>query len=244
MCIHSDKRHKSRCRECHGSSFCIHDKFKSTCRECHGSSFCIHDKIKSTCRECGGSQICIHDKIKRFCRECGGSSFCIHGKQKSYCITCSPNSNTFCKNCRLFLVKKRTNYLCSYCNPEKAKRMKTKENQIRQLLEDNKIIFTHDKMIINECCLKYRPDFLIDCKTFFLIIEVDEDAHKWYPRDCEEIRMNNISHSLGLPTKFIRYNPDNKAYRKKYKERILLEKIQEIMNFDVIEDLQAEYLFY
>jgi len=43
---------------------------KSRCRECGGSSYCVHQKIKKRCRECGGSWICIHGKEKNRCREC------------------------------------------------------------------------------------------------------------------------------------------------------------------------------
>ena len=70
--------------------------------------------------------------------------------------------------CRLFYVTKRTNYLCSYCNPEKSKLVKTKENRLRDFLTKNN----------NDCCLKYRPDFLIDSDSYFIIIECDENAHE------------------------------------------------------------------
>ena len=133
------------------------------------------------------------------------------------------NKQRKCKDCQLFYVMKKNNYLCTYCNPNKTKRSKTKEENIKQLLINNNFDFIHDKMVINDCCLKYRPDFLFDCISYYLILEVDENAHSQYDNDCEIIRMNNIIISLGLPCKFIRYNPDNKNFTKKEKEDKLLQ---------------------
>ena len=56
------------------------------------------------------------------------------------------------------------------------------------------------------CGLKTRPDFLWDCDTHFLILEVDENQHLNY--ECDRPRMINISQALGMKTLFIRYNPD------------------------------------
>lgn len=39
-------------------------------------------------------------------------------------------------------------------------------------------------------------------------MEVDEHQHRERPRRCEEIRMVNIAEALGMPVRFIRYNPD------------------------------------
>lgn len=111
-------------------------------------------------------------------------------------------------------------------------------------MEKNGIDATNDKVVRNGCCLKYRPDFVIDCNTYFLIVEVDENAHNAYEKDCETVRMNNIAHSLGLPTKFIRYNPDKKDFTKKHKEKELLVVINKFLNLNVLEDLEVVYLFY
>ena len=63
-------------------------------------------------------------------------------------------------------------------------------------------------------------------------------------KDCEIIRMNNIASGLGLPTKFIRYNPDKKGVRIDKKEEILLKTLKENMNKDYLENLETVYLFY
>jgi hypothetical protein len=149
-----------------------------------------------------------------------------------------------CNSCDLFRVLKENNYLCSYCAPESSKRQKTKELQIAKFLTENSIKFINNKQFQNDCCLKYRPDFLVECHTYYLIIEVDENAHRSYEKECEIIRMNNISSAIGLPVKFIRYNPDNKDYKKKEKENLLLETIKNNSKFEYIEDILPIYLFY
>jgi hypothetical protein len=149
-----------------------------------------------------------------------------------------------CNSCDLFRVLKVNNYLCSYCDPESSKRQKTKELQIAKFLTENSIKFINNKQFQNDCCLKYRPDFLVECATYYIIIEVDENAHRSYEKECEIIRMNNISSAIGLPVKFIRYNPDNKDYKKKEKEKLLLETIKNNSKFEYIEDISPIYLFY
>lgn len=114
--------------------------------------------------------------------------------------------------------------------------------QVKQLLEQHGIPFTHNKQIVNECCLKYRPDFVIDCGSYFVVLEVDENAHSGYEKECEIVRMNNICHVLVLPTKFIRYNPDNKNFTTKQKQAALIETLQACMK--KLDNVEPTYLFY
>ena len=104
--------------------------------------------------------------------------------------------NPKCTSCKLFRVDKGTNFLCVYCNPFSSKARRTKEAVIESLLTDNGIIFINNKQFGNTCCLKYRPDFLIKSSSYYLIVEVDENAHKQYPVECEMARMNLIT--IGL----------------------------------------------
>jgi hypothetical protein len=76
---------------------------------------------------------------------------------------------------------------------------------------------------------------------------VDEFGHVSYPEECEIVRMENISYALGAikPVKFIRYNPDNKNFTKKHKEKVLIQEIQKYIQMDdVPEDWTPVYLFY
>lgn len=171
-------------------------------------------------------------------------------KKGKYCSThCLPgmvdvkNPKFICMNCNLEWYKnKKDQSLCSYCNPNKYRH--TKEEQIKKLLEKHNIENIHDKSFKNDYCLKYRPDFIIDCGTFYLIIEVDEFGHISYPQECEIVRMNNIGYALDKPVKFLRYNPDNKNFTKKNKEKVLLEEIQKIMNQEFLDNPSPKYLFY
>jgi hypothetical protein len=148
-----------------------------------------------------------------------------------------------CKSCKLFSVGKPP-YLCSYCNPDKTTRQKTKELKVKTFLEEHGYTFIHNKKCnLDNSCQTYYPDFLIDCNTFFLIIECDEDAHKSYDKDCEKIRENNICFALGLPCVFIRFNPDKKGIKMKVKEKILKSYINYYMNKEHC-DNEVCYLFY
>jgi hypothetical protein len=149
-----------------------------------------------------------------------------------------------CRSCNLFSTNKSTNYLCSYCNPDKSKHQKTKEMRVKTFLEENNYKFIHNKKCnLDNSCQTYYPDFIIDCNRFFLIIECDENAHSSYDADCEKIRENNICYALGLPCVFIRYNPDLKGVKLKIKEIVLKSYIEYYKNLQEC-DNEVQYLFY
>lgn len=71
-------------------------------------------------------------------------------------------------------------------------------------------VISCDKKIDGGACGKERPDFVLETECgFFVVVEVDEFQHFSYTSECENTRMINISQSLGGPTMFIRFNPDN-----------------------------------
>ena len=74
-----------------------------------------------------------------------------------------------------------------------------------------RLSLANDKIVDSKCNLK-RPDIVIDCGTYFLVIEIDENQHTGYKKECEEPRMNMITQSLGMPTFWIRYNPDEENF--------------------------------
>lgn len=116
-----------------------------------------------------------------------------------------------CKNCGLFDILGK-NGVCFYCVPHRKYPSHDKQNRIEKfLIQNNYIIESIDKMIDKGQCNKYRPDFVINCDSHYIVIEVDENQHVNYNSNgCDEnIRMINISQSLGMPTVFIRYNPDS-----------------------------------
>ena len=56
--------------------------------------------------------------------------------------------------------------------------------------------------------MRYRPDFLIDAGTHYAAIEVDERQHDGNACECEQARMVDVSQGGGLPTVFLRINPN------------------------------------
>ena len=149
-----------------------------------------------------------------------------------------------CVSCKLFQTN-NPKRLCSYCNPEKmTKRSKTKELFIKKWLEDQNYQFVYNKKCnLDKSCQTYYPDFLIDCDTFFLVIECDEHGHYPYDYNCERIRENNICFALGLPCVFIRYNPDKKGVKKNVKLMILKSYIEYYKTLERC-DNETTFLFY
>ena len=117
-----------------------------------------------------------------------------------------------CKSCTLLNILDK-DLLCEYCNPNiYNKRRLAKQTRVKLHL-DNYLKYkciSYDKRIDNGICGNERPDFLFESPagSHFVILEVDEDQHYGRAEECECTRMVNISQSLGLPTIFIRYNPD------------------------------------
>ena len=117
-----------------------------------------------------------------------------------------------CSSCGLPNILNK-NELCIYCDPVNFKTVRlAKQNAVKNYLDQNQFKYiTCDKAINYKTCKdKERPDFVFDGKnkTYILILEVDENQHKDRQELCECARMVNISQALGMPTLFIRYNPD------------------------------------
>lgn len=147
-----------------------------------------------------------------------------------------------CISCNLTIVIKENDNFCWYCHPDKEHKIR-KEIIIKNLLIDNNYKFIHDNQFPNDCSDRYRPDFLFNCNTYYIILEVDEFCHK-YKQECDLIRMNNITMSLGLPTLFIRYNPDNKEFSKKERHKKLLEVLNKSLNYEFLQNIEPIYLFF
>jgi hypothetical protein len=112
-----------------------------------------------------------------------------------------------CTSCNLFMVAKKNNNLCSYCNPTKKLNRKTREIKVVNYLSEHQYNFEHNKSV-GFVCGNYRPDIKIATLTHSIIIEIDEEQHIWYNKQCELSRMFNIYQAEGLSCVFLRYNPD------------------------------------
>lgn len=122
-----------------------------------------------------------------------------------------------CKSCGLMMLLDSSN-LCEYCNPTVIKTARlAKQNALMDYLDSRGLTgVSTDKTINHAECGKERPDRIYETPSFILILECDENQHRERQCDCEQQRMINIGQSFGgLPTHFIRWNPDD--YKPKHK---------------------------
>ena len=221
ICEHNKQR--TQCKECGGGSICQHNLRKGHCKDCRGSQICEHNRIRSRCKECGGGAIREHQKIRSRCRDCGGGSICEHQKVRNECGECA--GSTICNSkystgCRTRGNRKLNGY-CSHCFvnlfPEDPRaltvRKKSKELQVMTHIFSKYCGFKNDKPFYVDleggCCeTKRRIDLRkLICNTM-LCIEVDENQHKYYIKDKEEERYNDLFMDFSGKYIFIRYNPD------------------------------------
>lgn len=116
-----------------------------------------------------------------------------------------PPGKAFC-----VVVTSETDYLCFVCR-HVGKWRNRKEREVVSYLSEH--VPDHeptllDKIIGGNLSLKYRPDIYYDLGDRALIVEVDESQHNTYPASCEAKRMLEIAMTVGVPTVFLRYNPD------------------------------------
>ena len=172
-----------------------------------------------------------------------------------------------CNNCGRDKELLNKYSLCGICADvpfyEESKRLnKMKESKMVKYLRENIKDFREilaDKIIDSTCNL-YRPDILYDCGTHIVVIECDENQHKRYNwESCslnrslehmEEKRMYEIMIAYGLPTIFIRWNPDNfkvknnKKYSIDKRLEILIKWVKYSMKMEVKEGVIYKKLFY
>ena len=99
---------------------------------------------------------------------------------------------------------------CAACDPvRRAAYVKVYELEVKSWLDAEKIKYaSHDRMLDGGACVRTRPDFLIDAVTHYMVVEVDERQHGGNACECEQTRMVNLSQGGGLPTVFLRINPN------------------------------------
>jgi hypothetical protein len=115
-----------------------------------------------------------------------------------------------CVSCRLPNILNK-NSRCQYCDPDMFNKTRlAKQNYVKRWLDNNGFKYDScDTVIEHSECGKERPDFVFDCGTHVVILEVDENQHRERVEVCECTRMVNIFQSFGgLHVKFVRYNPD------------------------------------
>ena len=118
------------------------------------------------------------------------------------------------EHCNTFASKTKYRGYCFRCFmyifPDEpiSKYYKIKEKHVSDYITQQ---FPHISLILDNQidggCSRKRPDIFIECLTYSIIIEVDEDQHSDY--SCENKRMMQLFKDLGdRPIIFIRFNPD------------------------------------
>jgi hypothetical protein len=93
-------------------------------------------------------------------------------------------------------------------------------------------------MIDGGACGKERPDRIYDLGDKIIVLECDEHQHRDRACLCEQTRMVNIGQSFGgLPTYFIRWNPDDYSPANPRKHPEPLAKRHKLCG-DLIRDIQ------
>ncbi len=285
---------KDNCIECSPHRFCKHDQQKANCIECSPKLLCEHDIRKYACLECNPKLLCKHNIRKQNCHICNPRRFCKHGTRKLECPKCSPHNlckhgarKSNCPKCYLKIscihckmIKGKSRYVESldkkvrccircfyyfYPNDKIPRRFKMKQHYFNEkLIEEFGDIFQYDKVI--KCgCSKRRPDWFIDCYKYSIIIELDEDQHKY--TSCDEKRMMELFQDLGnRQLVLIRINPDKykedgktikscftfsktntiKATTKNFNKRfnLLVEKIKYYIDNEPEKEITVEKLFF
>ncbi len=141
--------------------------------------------------------------------------------------------NQRCTACKTTCAREKDK-LCSACrqvqqNGASRKLLRIERRIIDMLILHGTIIDderTKFNKSIGAACGGYRPDIYIDCGSFILVIEIDENQHRpryisrivdgvvtpmvvgSYSTECENKRMMSIVSKEQMPVYFIRINPD------------------------------------
>jgi len=117
---------------------------------------------------------------------------------------CETTSNSkyedFCLRC----------YIHTYPDKPVLRNYKTKEQAVSDYIKNkfSNLTIVFDK-IVKDGCSKKRPDIQIDLGYQVIIVEIDENQHKFYDCTCENKRLMEISQDYNhCPIIFIRFNPD------------------------------------
>jgi len=157
-----------------------------------------------------------------------------------------------CVSCDLTMILNKDDK-CQYCDPNEFNKTRlAKQNRVKQWLDANDIEYDScDRRIENGQCFEYRPDFMFDCGTHMVVLEVDENQHKERAELCECVRMVNIFQSFGMPTKFVRYNPDPYRMKKSKKDptfntrmKLLKEHLRYAFDDPPVAPLSVKHLYF
>jgi hypothetical protein len=180
------------------ANFCVNCKSEGMIDVKHSKCFC--SKARPTFNF-------INNEAK-FCVNCQSEGMIdvLNKKCKAnFCLGTlgNPKYNGYCTNCynNLFPLDPLTSQI----------RSKTKEIIVRNYINNNFEGFTHDKVLWSgncDCTHRRRIDHYKLIGNTLLCIETDENHHKDYNKNDEEIRYNDLYMLHSGKFVFIRFNPD------------------------------------
>jgi len=135
-----------------------------------------------------------------------------------YCDNHSPSDyrselTSTCISCNLTeLICDEEGKCLLACSLVHLTRMKYTENKMMDFLTSKKLQFVNDRTA-SDGCSKKRPDFVFQTNYGVIIVENDENQHKSYACECEQMRMMTIHQDCGENVHFIRFNPDKYSFR-------------------------------
>jgi hypothetical protein len=163
----------------------------------------------------------MKDLVNKKCEKCSKfPNFNFEGQPPKYCVEHKEELmvDVTHKKCLTHLCDTRARdkfdgycfrcYIYTFPNSEITRNYKTKENKVVDFIQETfpKYEWIFDKRIDGGISTK-RPDILLKRKKQTIIIEIDENQHKYY--NCENKRLMEISQDLNFqPLVFIRFNPD------------------------------------
>ena len=211
---------------------------------------------KRTCITCNTNQAIFNfgDLKPQFCSQC---------KLPDMINVANKCKNKNCLNCGNVKYK----YYCTHCFSNLFPndlltlkiRTKSKENYVRDFLNENYEGFIHDTPLWTghcDCSQRRRIDHRKLIGNTLLCIETDENQHKRYDEKDEEIRYNDLYMLHGGKFIFIRFNPDKYINKNGNKIDTSMKKrmddLRDEINIQIerihtdknIELLELHYLFY
>ncbi len=143
---------------------------------------------------------------------------------------------------------KKYNGYCTYCFayyfPNDLRTMKlkfrTKENKIRDFINNKFGGFIHDKPLFTshcDCTIRRRVDHRKLINGTLLAIETDENQHKTYDKMNEETRYNDLYMAFSGKWIYIRFNPDKYKSKNGKNKNTRLDKRLEVLGNEIAKQI-------
>ena len=212
------------------------------CKHAGCNGFANHGAKGGTKTHCGKHK--LPDMIYLACQRCNHDGcdkqavYGIKGDKQTRCHAHKTDKmvdvvHQLCTSCDTMSTNKKDR-LCSACRQVQqngaSRKLLRIEHRIIAMLILHGTIIDDERTKLNKSigaeCGGYRPDIYINCGTFILVIEIDENQHRpryisrivdgivtpmavgSYSTECENKRMMSIVSKEQMPVYFIRINPD------------------------------------